>query len=42
MLLELQQLRGKRDIVLQVVLCIHGVCLLVTGVLLNVQTDRGS
>ena len=42
MLLELQQLSSEPDVILQVVLRIHAIGLLVAGVLLNVQPDRGS
>lgn len=39
MLLELQQIRGKRDVRLQEVLRIHAISLWVGAVLFNIQAD---
>lgn len=41
-LLQLEEVGGELDVVLEVVLCVHLVCLLVGIVLLNVQTDGGA
>jgi hypothetical protein len=41
-LLQLEEIGGELDVVLEVVLCVHVVCLLVGIVLLNVQTDGGA
>jgi hypothetical protein len=42
MLLEFQQLRRKLNVGLQVNLCVLAVRLCITGMLLDVQADRGS
>jgi len=41
-LLQLEEVGGELDIVLEVVLCVHLVCLLIGIVLLNIQTDGGT